>query len=346
LVTGVGFVGGYAVRELLNAGKDVVLYGYLGGTGDPDGELPELEYMDYLVGGNLRDKVKVVVGDVGDLAQMTKAAEDHNVRSVMHFASMLPTSAENAPWLSAHVNVMGSANAFEVAARLEMDKVVWASSSSVFGARSAGPSGVVDDSCVFDPHFSYGAAKIMGEKLARAYAEKYDLNITGVRPMRVYGFGEHVKLSRGGGSSWLSNLLYKPAISNDPVTVPFGKRSLGFLYVEDLVQAMLTALDFKEPTGSGNYLIDGDYRPIRDAVEFVRRLLPEAKIELSDDDLPLPSGATLNFEMRTDSSGATRAFGYKARHSMEAGIFRTINGNRIHAGLPALDELAEAAVRS
>jgi UDP-glucose 4-epimerase len=127
--------------------------------------------------------------------------------------------------------------------------------------------------------------------------------------------------------------------------VPFGRRSLGFLYVEDLVSAMLTALDFKEPEGSGNYLIDGDHRPIREAVEFVRRLLPEAQIDLSDDDLPLAPGATLNFEMKTDSKGATAAFGYQARHSMEAGIFKTVNGNRIHAGLPALEEPPEAAVR-
>ena len=107
---------------------------------------------------------------------------------------------------------------------------------------------------------------------------------------------------------------------------------------------MVSALDFKEPEGSGTYLIDGDHRPIREAVEFVRRLLPEAQIDLNDDDLPLAPGATLNFEMKTDSSGATAAFGYRARHSMEAGVFKTINGNRIHAGLPALEEPPEAAV--
>ena len=168
--------------------------------------------MDYLIGGGLRDKVKIVVGDVGDLKQMTKAAEDNGARAVMHFASMLPGTAEAQPWLGAHVNVMGTANAFEVAARLEMEKVVWASSSSVFGSRSAGPTGVVSDQSMYDPPNAYGAAKIMGERMARAYARKHDLNITGVRPMRVYGFGEHVKLSRGGGSSWLSNLLYKPAV--------------------------------------------------------------------------------------------------------------------------------------
>ncbi len=345
LVTGVGFLGGHVVRELVASGQDVVLYGYLGGTGDPNGELPELDYVDLLLGGGIRDKVKIEVGDVGDLDRMTKAAEAHGATSLMHFASLLPASAEAQPWLSAHVNVMGTANSFEVARRLEMPKVVWASSSSVYGERSPRPDGVVDDESVFDPYFTYGASKVFGEKLACAYAEKYDLNITGLRPMRVYGFGEHVKLTRGGGSSWLAKLLYDAPIGVSPVEIPFGKRSIGMVFVQDLVDAVLAAHKYKEPTGSGNYLIDGDHRQVREAVEFVRGLLPEADIRLSDDDLHLPPGSTLNFEMKTDSSGARNAFGYRARYSMEAGVFRTVNENRKFAGLAPLPEPPEAALR-
>jgi nucleoside-diphosphate-sugar epimerase len=338
MVTGVGFVGGHAVKELLARGEEVVIYGYLGGTGEPGGELPELAYVDYLIGGGVKDRVKVVVGDVGDLQAMTRAAETHGVRSILHYASLLPGTAEAQPWLSGHVNVMGTANVFETAARLEMDKVVWASSSSVFGPRSAGPDGVVRDGSVFDPTFSYGAAKLMDETLARAFSAKYGLNITGVRPMRIYGFGEHVKLARGGGSSWFAELIYKPAIGEGPSRVPFGHRSIGLVYVDDLVGAMLTARTFEEPEGAESYLIDGDYRPIREAVDFVRTLLPGAEIEVEDVDLPLARGGTLNFEMKTDSSKAEAAFGYKPRFSMEAGVFRTINDNRVFAGLPALPE--------
>jgi nucleoside-diphosphate-sugar epimerase len=344
MVTGVGFVGGYAVRELLARGEEVVIYGYLGGAGDPDGELPELEYVDYLIGGGAKDRVKVVVGDVGDLDAMTRAAEQHGVRSVLHFASLLPATAEALPWLSGHVNVMGTANVFETAARLEMDKVVWCSSSSVFGPRSIGTDGLVNDDSVFDPTFSYGAAKLMDETLARAYSAKYGLNISGVRPMRVYGFGEHVKLSRGGGSSWLAGLIYTPAVGGESKPVPFGHRSIGMVYVEDLIRAMLTAREFVEPEGADNYLIDGDYRRVRDIADYVRTLLPDAVIEVEDVDPPLARGGTLNFELHTDSSKAAAAFGYKPRFSMEAGVYRTLNDNRIYAGLPALPEPPAARV--
>ena len=336
LVTGVGFLGGYAVRDLLRSGEDVVLYGYFGGNGDPDGPLPELAYLDMLIGGGVRERAEIVVADVADLSALSKAAERYEVRKIMHFATMLPTVAEAEPYVATRVNVMGTANVFEVATRLSMEKVVCSSSQCVFGPRSIPRSGVVTDDSVFDPVWGYGAAKLMGEKLARAYADSKGLDITTIRASRVYGFGEHVKLGRGGGSAWLANLLYKPAIGAGPTEVPFGTRSLDFLYIEDLIDGMIAALNFKEPEGAGCYLVTGDYRPIREAVEFVRQLLPTAQITLNDADLDLPPGATANALVRMDSSRATAAFGYEVRHHMEAGVYETINRNRQFAGLPEI----------
>jgi UDP-glucose 4-epimerase len=344
LVTGVGFIGGYVVRDLVAAGEKVVIYGYLGGNGDPDGELPELDYIDHLLGGGVRDKVDVVLGDVGDLDALTAAAERHSATSIVHFATMLAASAQASPWLSTRINVMGTGNAFEAAARLHMDKVVWMSSSSVFGARSIPPSGVVNDDSVPDPEWAYGASKLMGEKLAIAYADKFGVNITGIRPTRVYGFGEHVKLSRGGASSWLNNLLYLPAIGAEPGVVPFGRRSLNFLYVEDVSDGVLKALRYRDPEGASSYLFSGDHRPISEAVDFVRRLLPDAGLDLSMEDLPLARGAGLAFAMDADSSRASERFDFDARHTMEAGVYRTLNANRVFAGLPPIPEPPEARV--
>jgi UDP-glucose 4-epimerase len=345
LVTGVGFIGGYVVRDLLAAGEQVVLFGYLGGNGDPNGDLPEIDYIDHLVGGGLRDKVEIVVGDAGDLDAITKAAERHAARSVVHFATLLSAGAQANPWLATHINVMGTANAFEVAARLQMEKVVWASTGDVMGTRSIPESGVVTDDCVPDPAWTYGAAKVMGEKLAIAYADKFGINITGIRPTRVYGFGEYIKLGRGGGSSWLSNLLYRPAVGEGPCVIPFGKRSVDFLYVEDLADAFLKALRFRDPNGASSYLVSGDYRPLQEAFAFVRRLLPDAQITLQMEDLELPPGAGLGFSRRVDSGRATADFGYRRRHNMEAGVYRTINENRVFAGKTALPEPPEARIQ-
>jgi nucleoside-diphosphate-sugar epimerase len=235
------------------------------------------------------------------------------------------------------VNVVGTVNVFETAARLAMEKVVWASSCDVFGPRSVPESGVITDDCVYDPGYVYGASKVVSEKLAFAYADNYAIDITGLRLARVYGFGEHVKLARGGGSSWLSNLLYRPVVEPGPSIVPFGTRTMDFLYVEDVADAFLKALRHR-PGGSDNYLISGDYRPIREAVDFVRGLLPDAEIELSMDDLELVPGAGMGFSRDYDSSRATRDFGYDRRFTMEAGVYRTVNANREYAGLASIPE--------
>jgi nucleoside-diphosphate-sugar epimerase len=344
MVTGVGHVGAYAVRDLVDAGQRVVLFGFLGGVGDPHGDLPEAAYLDHLLGGRLRDYVDVVVGDVSDLEAMTRTAEKHGVSSVLHFATLLSAGAQQNPLLAAHVNVLGTVNVFEVASRLAMEKVVWASTVDVFGGRSVNASGVITDDCVYDPGFVYGASKVLSEKLAFSYAEKHGVDITGLRLARVYGFGEHVKLARGGGTSWFANLTYRPVVETGRFVVPFGTRSMDFLYVEDVADAFLKALHHR-PGGSDNYLISGDYRPLREAVDFVRELLPEADIELSMDDLDLVSGAGMGFSRDYDSSRATLDFGWSPRFSMEAGVFRTINGNRDMVGLPLLPEPAVARVK-
>ncbi|MCR2811376.1 MULTISPECIES: NAD(P)-dependent oxidoreductase [unclassified Microbacterium] len=337
LVTGVGFIGGYAVRDLLDAGEDVAIYGYLGGNGDPNGDLPELDYIDKLIGGSARDRLRFEVGDVTDLDAMTAAAEKFGAHRILHLATVLSASAEEHPYAAAQVNVTGTANVFETAVRLDMDKVVWTSSSSVYGPRSVPPSGLISDDCPFDPVYTYGAAKLFGERLSRSYAEKHGLNVTALRPFRVYGFGEHVKLGRGGGSSWLANLLYYPVIGAGPSAVPFGTRGLDFTYVEDVADGLVKALGWQDPSGSGSYIAAGDYRRIAEAYEFVRRMLPDADITLLEDDGDLASGATKGFELRGDSSRAVADFGYRPRHTMEAGIFKTINLTRDMVGLPSLD---------
>jgi len=203
---------------------------------------------------------------------------------------------------------------------------------------------MVADSSVPDPQCVYGSAKLMGEKLALAYADRYGLNITGVRPTRVYGFGEYVKLARGGGSAWLNDLLYRPAIGQGPCVIPFGRRSMDFLYVEDVSDGIVKALHFREPLGADNYLLSGDYRPVAEAVDFVRRLLPHSDITLSQEDLGPAQGATLAFQIRGDSTRASKAFGFRSRHNMEAGVYRTVNSNRLMAGLGPIREPAEANV--
>lgn len=338
MVTGIGHVGGYVVRDLLNAGQDVVIFGFFGGTGDPEDTFPpDLQFVDQLVDGTLRDRVQIVIGDVTDLDAVLRAAQDHGVTKIVHLASLLSAGVEANPPLAAQVNVVGTANIFEAAVRLKLQKVVWASSVDVFGEKSIGLDGIIRDDSPHDPPYIYGAAKVFGEQLAWRYAENHGLSITGLRLTRAYGFGEHIKAGRGGGSSWMSGMLLEPAIgSGHEVVVPFGSRSMDFLYLEDAADAFTKALD-QGSDGSRNYIIRGDYRPVSEAYEFVHSLFPEAPLRLVMEDAPLPAGSSMIWRNKFDGSRAASDIGYISRFTMEQGLIRTINHNRAYAGLPPVE---------
>ena len=338
MVTGTGFVGSYVVRDLLNAGEEVVLYGFFGGSGQPVNlDLPDLKFLDYLVGGGLFDKVKAVVGDIAELSAVTAAIERNDVRSVVHLASKVTTASAANPASAIRINAEGTANVFEAAARLKLDKVVWASSLSVFGPKSMGPSGLITDDSPYHPQDVYGATKVLCEQLARSYYDTAGLDTTGLRLSRVYGFGEHVKADRGGGSSWLLRLLYDAAVGAGPSVVPFGDRNLDFHYVEDVADAFMRALRYRDGQGR-SYLTHGDYRPVAEAFDFVRGLLPDADLTLKTGDAGLPKGYSVAWAWRYDASKAEVDLGIRSRFSMEAGVYRTVNQNRLFAGLPAIPE--------
>ena len=345
LVTGVGHIGSYVARDLIAAGEDVVLYGYFGGSGVAGtSELPDLEFLDYLVGGDLRDKATVVLGDITDLDTVTAASERHGVRSIAHLASLVSATAEARPLDAVRVNVLGTANMFDVGSRLSMDRIVWASTIDVFGPGSIPASGVIDDSCPRDPAFVYGATKVLCEKLAERHHANTGLDITGLRLSRVYGFGEHLKLSRGTAGSWLSPLMWHAAVTSEPVVIPFGRRRLDFHYVEDVGASFAQALSLRGGTGDA-YLTHGDLRGVAEAFDFVRQLLPDADLTLRDDDAPLGAGSSISWSREYDASRAERELGIATRFGMEAGLFKTINDNRRFAGLPELAAPPQVDVR-
>lgn len=336
MVTGTGFVGSYVVRDLLAAGEKVVLYGYYGGNGDKANyDLPDLNFLSDLVGGDLRDKVQIEIGDITDLSAVDGAVEKHGVRSIIHLASKVTAATHANPTSAVRVNAEGTANMFEAAARHELDKVVFASSIAVYGPKSIQASGYITDESVYDPRDVYGATKLLCEQLAMNYAESRGVDITGLRLSRVFGFGEHIRAGRGGGSSWLTRLFHDAAVGEPGVVVPFGEKDFDFHYVEDVSDAFLRALHHKSTDGQ-TYLTHGDFRSVAAAFDFVRDLLPSAEMTLTTGSADLPPGHSVAWERRYDASKAEAALGIRSRFSMEAGAFRTINLNRQFAGLEEL----------
>lgn len=333
MVTGTGFVGGYVVRDLLDAGEDVVLYGLFGGRGEPAStDLPDLNFLDQLLGGDLFDKVTVIVGDITDEAALSSAVTRHDVSSVVHLASLVGAASEANPPAAVRVNVGGTANVFEAAARHGLERVVWASSITVFGQESEDSQGVIADGAPFAAASVYGHAKVFCEALAERYYENHGLDSTGLRLSRVYGFGDHIKATRGSGTSWLVDAFYNAATGAGPATFLYGERMFDFHYVEDVSRAFVRAL--RGAAGNGrSFLTHGDYRPLKDAVSYLSEMLPDSDIRLVEGGGDLPPGSSLAWERRYDARVAERELGITSEFTMEEGLYRTVREYRRHAGL-------------
>lgn len=316
LITGgTGFIGAYVVRDLVKLGERVVCYDI-----DPNSRL-----LGSVVPPDQLQHVTLVRGDVTDWAELLHTMREHRVDRVIHLASLLTASSEANLRQAFKVNCEGTNHVFEGAALLGLEKVVWASSVSVFGPHSQGPDGVVRNDAPHDPQTVYGACKSFNEQMALHYVRKYDLDIIGLRCTLVYGYGKKETMTRGTGSDYLDALIDKPALGEGPSVVPYGDDQMDWLYVEDAARAVVLACQAGK-TRTKAFTVRGDLRSMREVFEYVRKLLPR-------EDMRLQPGS-IRLIWQYDGSMTRDEIGYEPVYTIEEGVKRNINMLRQAPGLP------------
>lgn len=319
LVTGgTGFIGSYVVRDLLLEGHNVVIYDLY----------PNPALLERIATPEQRKKVKIEIGDVTDLPCLLRVLKGHKIESVVHLAYMLSAGSDASPSSAIRVNCEGTNNLWESSLLLDIKKVVWGSSASVFGNPEEHPEEIIRNNSYHKPESIYAACKSFDEFMADYYFRKRGLNHVGLRFNFVYGPGKIYTLTRSAGAGFVFELIEKPALSQELCEVPFGDDAVNWLYVEDASNSVRVAL--RQGTQTGTYTICGDYRPMRDVAAYVRKILPEAKIQLQ----PGRSGICGKFDMTEAQEG----IGYWPQYAMEEGVRKTINFLRKEKRLPPVGE--------
>jgi len=297
LVTGgTGFIGSYVSRMLINRGEKVIVYDLV----------PKFNLMKNVS----NQMIEIVHGDILDLPHLLRTIKKYDVNRVIHLAYMLIDACDANPYKAMKVNILGTNNVFEAARILDLERVVWASSSAVYApAREYGGASVcvTEDFPITTRDVSvYGACKILNEFTSQFYSERYNLDLIGLRPTIVYGPGR-VK----GGTAFLSLLIENPA-RGKPIHVPFSAdQECNWIYVKDAAAGFVTACFAKKPKHI-IFNLGGETRTLGEAANYVKEIIPDANITFGS--------AKAEWVSRYDTTRIFEELGFKPKYSLKDGI--------------------------
>jgi UDP-glucuronate 4-epimerase len=242
LVTGAaGFIGYHTALRLLQRGDDVVGLDNLNSYYDPALKIARLERLREHPG------FQFVKLDLADRAEMPALFSRERFKRVVHLGAQAGVrhSIEN-PLAYVDSNVIGTANVLEGCRRSEVGHLVYASTSSVYGANTKMPFSVHQN--VDHPLSLYAATKKATELMAHAYSSLYGLPTTGLRFFTVYG--------PWGRPDMALFIFTKRILAGEPINVfNFGHHRRDFTYIDDIVSGIVGALD-RVPTGDPSWSSD------------------------------------------------------------------------------------------
>jgi UDP-glucuronate 4-epimerase len=305
LVTGAaGFIGSTLVDRLLAEGREVT------GLDSFDPFYPEEQKRRNLRSAMKQPGFRLVRGDIRDSRAVDSLFEEGRFDGVVHLAALagVRPSLER-PALTADVNVNGSSVIFESAARHDNPRVVFASSSSVYGEREDGPFRESDP--VERPISPYAATKRAGELIAHTFHHAHDLSITCARIFTAYGPRQRPDLA----IRKFADLMRQ----GRPIPV-FGDGSSvrDFTFVDDLVGGLVAALDRDLGFAILNF---GGGRKVT-LLEVISILEQTLKVAAKVEWLPTQVGDVRR--TWSDTSAARDSLGFQPTVSLEEGIERFV----------------------
>ncbi len=319
LVTGTaGFIGSHVAMRLLDRGDQVIGFDNLSDYYDVNLKRARLaRFMD-------RPGYIHIQADLADRAAVEAAFAAHRPQRVINLAAQAGVRyAARNPHVYVSSNVTGFLHILEGCRQHGVEHLVFASTSSVYGANTAMPFS--EHRSAEHPLTLYAATKKANEQMAHSYAHLYGIPSTGLRFFTVYG--------PWGRPDMALFLFTKAILAGEPIKVfNHGRHKRSFTYIDDIVEGVLRTLD-KVPAADPDWRSDapdpassnapyrlyniGNERPVEllRYIEVLEQCLGrKATMEM----LPLQAGDVPDTE--ADVSGLVEAVGYRPTVSVEEGV--------------------------
>ncbi|AMV19350.1 NAD-dependent epimerase [Planctomyces sp. SH-PL14] len=236
LVTGAaGFIGFHVARAFLRRGEEVIGLDNLNPYYSVDLKRDRVRLLEDQQRSAGQGRFEFVPLDLADQPGMTRLFDERRFDCVVNLAAQAGVrySLEN-PQAYTSSNVTGFTNILEGCRRTEVGHLVYASSSSVYGANTRMPFSVGDT--VDHPLSLYAATKKANELMAHAYSHLFRLPTTGLRFFTVYG-----PWGRPDMAMWL---FTRAILAGEPIQVfNGGQMRRDFTYVDDIVEAIVRVTD-------------------------------------------------------------------------------------------------------
>jgi nucleoside-diphosphate-sugar epimerase len=302
LVTGgAGFVGSHVVDRLLAEGADVrVLDNFSTGR---------RENLQHVAAA-----IEIVEGDVRDAELVRRAA--HGCEVILHQAALPSVPRSIADPLASHqVNATGTLNVLMAARDEDVRRVIYASSSSVYGFNPELPKSETATPLPMSP---YAAAKLAGESYCASFGNVYGLETVALRYFNIFGPRQDPKSEYAAViPRWAAALSdgRAPAIFGD------GEQSRDFTYIDNVVDANMAALVAPDAPGQVFNIACGRRTTLN---ALARELI--ARIGAMVEPTYWPERAGDVRHSLADVSKAAQILGYKPRIDLRTGLALTVAG--------------------
>lgn len=270
-----GCIGAWVVKTLVQQGIDVTVFDL---ASDP-------RRIKLLLSPEEVAQIRFITGDITDLAAVERTLDEFEINRVIHLAALQVPFCRADPPLGARVNVVGTVNIFEAAARRKsrIDRVVYASSIAVYDSADADPHGhAVTTDPSGKPSTLYGVYKLANEGTAHVYWQDHHLSSIALRPYTVYGVARDQ-----GMTSSPTKAMFAAAVGQ-PYHIPYGGRG-DFNYTADVANMFIQCarVPFE---GSQVYNIRGSVAHMSEVVSAIEAAAPEAvgTISYAENLLPFP----------------------------------------------------------
>lgn len=304
LITGgLGFIGSHLVEEISPENEVVIL------DNKSSGKIENIN-------GAFHDNINLIIGDI------TKFNLDEileGIDYVFHHAALASVPASVAdPLICNHVNVTGTLRLLVAARDAMVKKVVFASSSAVYGNANEMP---ISEKSLLRPMSPYAVSKLTGELYCQSFTEVYRLPTISLRYFNVFGPRQDPKSQYAAA---VPNFIHKTLENKQPIIYGDGEQTRDFIYVKEVAKANLMAAE-SDNTGIYN-IASGKSTSVNQLVEKISEVMGKEIEPIYAEKRPGDVKHSLA------ETSLAKKFGFECKGNFKEYLMDTVDSFRIEKG--------------